>query len=459
MKRLILSLAVLAVSISYAQKKEIANAVKAADSGDITTADSEISKAEAIFGDKTYLLEPSVQEQYYYAKGLALIKSGKTTEGAEVLAKINALGKEPIFTGKDSNKNKVYFVGKAEADKFGNGIELKQDKYEPSLSKKATDVVSPLISKTYDEAISDYNSKNYVAAAEGFKKTYYLMSSAGIADESILLNAGLSYGQAEKNQEALDVYRTLINKGYTGVKTEYKALNIKTNQVENIGKENFEIFKKIGDASGYKDFKTETSKNVENEIYENYLRLLIQNKNYDEAADFADKAIAKFPANSNLLGLKGLAYYNSGKADQYIATLKNQLEKNPNDKESLYNIGVMYSKDSSKEADAEAAFKKLVDLDPKYPNALNNLVFAIIGDDDKAINDYKELRKAGKIDAANKVIEQRRARFQKALPYAEKMYEQDPNNKEYISLLKNFYMTTQNTTKYNEFKAKEGSAK
>ena len=63
------------------------------------------------------------------------------------------------------------------------------------------------------------------------------------------------------------------------------------------------------------------------------------------------------------------------------------------------------------------------------------------------------------LDEANKVLEQRRARFQKALPYAEKLYANDPNNKEVVSLLKGMYMTTQNTAKYNEFKAKETAMK
>ena len=91
---------------------------------------------------------------------------------------------------------------------------------------------------------------------------------------------------------------------------------------------------------------------------------------------------------------------------------------------------------------------------------MNNLVFAIIGEDDsKAIEEYRSLRKDGKIEAANKVLEQRRARFQKALPYAEKMYQMDPNNKEVVGLLKGMYQTTQNNAKYNEFKAKEAALK
>ena len=137
MKKLILSLAMLTATIAFAQKKEIANAVKAVDSGDLTTANSELSKAEGMFGEKTYLLEPSVLEQYYYAKGLSLLKSGKSTEGAEYLAKINTLGSEDIYSGKDADKNKVYFVGKELADKFGNGISplhAERQKVRPSGS-------------------------------------------------------------------------------------------------------------------------------------------------------------------------------------------------------------------------------------------------------------------------------------------------------------------------------------
>jgi hypothetical protein len=78
----------------------------------LTTANSEISKAEGIFGDKTYLLEPSVLEQYYYAKGLSLLKAGKNIEGAEYLAKISTLGTEEIYTGKDAEKIRYILSGK-----------------------------------------------------------------------------------------------------------------------------------------------------------------------------------------------------------------------------------------------------------------------------------------------------------------------------------------------------------
>lgn len=459
MKRLILSLAVLSVALVSAQKKEIANAVKAVDSGDLATANSEISKAEGIFGDKTYLLEPSLLEQYYYAKGFSLLKAGKNTEGAEYLAKIASLGKEQIFTGKDAEKNKVYFVGKDAADKLGAGLSLKQDKYSPSLSDKLRESINPLLQKASQTATTNYNDKKFDVAGEKFAETYYLFKAAGQDDKNYLYYAGVAYAQTTDNKaKGIEILDSLIKSGYTGVETIYTAKN-KAGNKETLDKAAFDLYKKTPDGAGYTEFKTETTPSKQEELYDVTASLLFDQKRYDEAGKLAEEGLKKFPNNKSLAQTQSNSYFKSGKTDEFVNNLKAKIASNPNDKESLYNLGVMLSKDPSKQAETEATYKKLVELDPKYPDALNNLVFSIIGEDETAINEYRDLKKAGKIDAANKVLEQRRARFQKALPYAEQMYQANPTNKEIVSLLKGMYQTTQNTAKYNEFKAKETAMK
>ena len=74
MKKIFFSIALVSATVAFAQKKEIAAAVKAIDAGDIAATNSQIAAAEAVMGGKTYLVEPAVLEQYYYTKGLALIK-------------------------------------------------------------------------------------------------------------------------------------------------------------------------------------------------------------------------------------------------------------------------------------------------------------------------------------------------------------------------------------------------
>jgi len=97
MKKIFLTATLLAAVTVFGQKKEIAAAVKAVDSGDLAGANAQISQAESAMNNNIAVLEPAVLEQYYYAKGLALLKSGKTAEGAQYLAKINDLAKSVIL--------------------------------------------------------------------------------------------------------------------------------------------------------------------------------------------------------------------------------------------------------------------------------------------------------------------------------------------------------------------------
>ena len=244
MKKIILSVAVLAFSFSFAQKKEVASAFKAIESGDLTTANAQISAAEASLGGKTYLLEPALLEQYYYTKGIALVKAGKTSEGAEVLAKISELGKEKIYTGKNAEKQKVYFVGKAAADASGV-TGLKEETYVPTTTPKIGNEVNSIINKINDETMKAYNAKSYAQAGKGFLEIYNLLKAAGSDDKLYKYYSALAYAQGNVSDESSKLFSELINEGYTGVKTEYKAKNKKTGQVENLDKNSFELYKKM----------------------------------------------------------------------------------------------------------------------------------------------------------------------------------------------------------------------
>lgn len=456
MKKLILiSTALLGVTFSFAQKKEITAAVKAIESGDTATATAKIAEAEGILGGKTQLLEPSLLEQYYYAKGLSLFKVGKVLDGAAVLGKIGELGKSKIYTGKDG-KTKVYFVGKEAADQSGIAG-LKEETYAPSLTGKLAEVVNPALQSANKAAMDAYNAKNYAVAAPKFAEVYNLLKSVGQDNKQYLYYSAIAYVQGKDNNNAIKIYRELIDGGYTGVETKYLAKNKKTGEVENMDKSSWDLLKKTG--GDYTDFKTETSPSVEEELYETLVLLQSESKLYDDAINYADKGLKKFPKNAKLSNAKGLAYYNSGKTEEFVSSLKETVAKNPNDKDAWYNLGVMVSKDETKQAEAEGYFKKAVEIDPKFANAWQNLTFLVIGDDGKTIDTYNELRKSGKIDQANKVIEERKKRLALALPYAEKWYEADPNNIDAVSQLRGLYSSLKNEAKAKEFKAKEEAMK
>ncbi|MGA9211287.1 MAG: hypothetical protein WBY99_01160, partial [Kaistella sp.] len=212
MKKIFLSAAMLTIAFAFGQKKEIAAAVKAIDAGDIATTNTQIAQAESAMGNKTYLLEPAVLEQYYYAKGLALLKSGKTAEGASYLAKINDLSKNKIYVGKDSSKNKVYYVGKVAADE--SGVQgLKEESYNPTLTSKLGGAINPVIESANKSALEAYNAKKYAEAAPKFQEVYNLLKAAGQDNKKYLYYSGLTYALADKKKEASEIYMNLIDSG------------------------------------------------------------------------------------------------------------------------------------------------------------------------------------------------------------------------------------------------------
>lgn len=458
MKKIFLSAALLSITFVIAQKKEISAAVKAIDAKDMSTANTQLAAAEAAMGNKTYLLEPALLEQYYYVKGLSLLKSGKAAEGATYLAKISELGKSKVYAGKDSSKNKVYYVGE-EAMK-ASGIEgLKQESYTPTLVGKLGAEISPISEASSKVATDAFNAKNYAVAAPKFREVYDLLNAAGQDNKLFLYYSGLSYAQADKKKEAIEIYNMLIDSGYTGVETTYTAVNKKTKAVENLDKGTWDLAKKMGAASEYETFKNEVTPTKEPEFFETNAALLLDSDRNEEALTLIEKGVQKFPTNAKLQELQGKAYLKTGKMDEFVTNLRAQIAKNPNDAINYYNLGVMLSKDPAKTDESIAAFKKSVELKPDYADAWQNLAYVTMGDDSKSIDDWNAAKKAGKTELANKIINDRRERLAASLPYAEKWYEANPKSLDAVTLLKGLYQSTKNEVKQKEFKAKEEAMK
>lgn len=455
MKKIILSVAMVSVTFAFAQKKEVSAAFKAIEAGNTAEAKQNIAKAEALMNGKVYVLEPNIQEQYYYTKGLVLIKEGKTVEGAAQLANITDLGKNKIYAGKEG-KTKVYISGKAKADASGIS-NLKEEAYKPVLTGQIIGQVNPMIQAANTAALEANNKENFDVAGPKFLEVYNLLKAAGQDNKQYLYFSAITYARSSDKAKGIEIFKQLIDSGYTGVETRYFATDKSGQQVE-FDKATWDLMKKTQNAE-YKDFKNETSPNIEPELYESAVGLMIEAEKYDDAIAYAQKGMEKFPKNTKLTELKGLAYYRAGRTDEFMASLKELVAKNPQDKISWYNLGVLSSKDPSKKAEAETYFKKTVEIDPSYAPAYQNLTYMTmdIDNDQKHIDKYNELRKAGKMNEANKVMEDRRDRFAKALPYAEQWYKAAPEDIDAVGILKGLYQTTKNEVKYQEFKAKEAA--
>lgn len=306
-------------------------------------------------------------------------------------------------------------------------------------------------------AMDAYNAKNYAVAAPKFMEVYNLLKTSGQDNKVYMYYSGLNYALANDIDQATKIYSDLINSGYTGVETTYTAKENKSGEVKSYDKATWELLKKTA-SKDYSDFKTEQSPSVEADLYETLSTLLLNAKKNDEALAIIEKGLAKFPNSTKLKEYQGSALYASGNTDKFMTNLKEQLAKNPNDATNWYNLGVLQAKNPETANEAVTSFQKAIDLKADFSNAYQNLVYTVIGDDEKAVTDINALRKT-KPDEATKLIEARKERFVKATPYAEKWYQAMPNDINSVQVLKDIYNTTKNTAKYNEMKAKEAELK
>lgn len=317
--------------------------------------------------------------------------------------------------------------------------------------KKDANALNAQLQEANKVAMDAYNAKNYAAAAPKFMEVYDLLKSTGQDNKIYMYYAGLSHALANNSDQSIKIYTDLINSGFTGVETTYTAKEKKTGQVVNLDKATWELMKKNPD---YSDFKTEQSKSVEPELYETLASLLLNAKKSGEALTIIEKGLAKYPNNAKLKEAQTSAYLASGNTDKFVSGLKEQLAKNPNDTTNWYNLGVMQAKTPATVNDALESFKKAIQLKPDFADAHQNLVYTTIGDDATIVKQINALRK-DKPDEASKLIDERRERFNKALPYAEGWYQASPKSLDAVTALKEIYVVTKNMDKVKEMKAKE----
>jgi len=450
MRKILLNLAMVSSVLLFAQRRELRAAVAAVQEENMSEVYSKISAVDDILQGKTYYLKPTMQEQYYYAKGLALIKDGKVNEGVGFLNKMFDLQENIIYYGKDTNRKKVYFVGSEYANKYGEGLKLKELKYELTLSQNLKEALNPILSKYIADAQKYYDSRSYVEAAEKFLEVNSLSFLADQGDDVFKYYAAISYALADKKSESIEIYKQLIEAGYTGIRTTYSALNKKTGERDNFDKTSFEIVKKSED---YEDFKEDVSPDIQAELYETVINLMIDSDQIDDAVRYVEIAVDKFPENTKLNDLKLSAYSRSGDTIKLEQTIREAIAKNPEDKLSWYNLGVIKSENSASMNEAEIAFKKALEIDPDYIHGLQGIVYNLYLNrsvDSKVINAYNVARKAGKMDEANRILSERKNKFSKAIPYLERLYNLKPKDIDVIKTLRSVYTFIGNQGKVAE---------
>lgn len=409
MKTNLLTIALsLCTMVAIAQKKEIRNAGKAVEKGNYAEAKSYINQAEpALSGAKD-----KDKADFYLYKGQAYLGNG---ENVPV---------EDLMTAAEAFK---------QAQQLGNN--------------EAADGLAGVTNALVQSAINDQNSQNFDKAAEKLYMGYQLNNK----DTVYLYYAASNAINAKNYDKALEYYNTLRQLGFTGIETEYVAVNKETGEEEVMSKAQRDLMVKTGT---YINPQDRTSESKSGEIAKNIALILISQGKEEEAKKAMADAKAANPGDLSLLQSEADMYYRMGDKDKYQEIMESILAKDPDNPTLYYNLGVTAFETGDNQKAIEL-YKKALELDPKMADARLNIAAAILAEEPAIVEEMNSLGMS-KADSKkyDELAESRKELYRQALPYLEEVLANDPDNREALQTTMNIHYQLGNTEKAEALQAK-----
>jgi tetratricopeptide (TPR) repeat protein len=163
-------------------------------------------------------------------------------------------------------------------------------------------------------------------------------------------------------------------------------------------------------------------------------------KAFDTAISYLEEGRKKYPSNSDILLLLSNAYIKANKIDVAMDAFKAGVEQEPNNKYYRYNYGVLLL-GADRFAEAAEQFKKALEIDPKYENAIYNLAVTYVKWGAK-LNE-EALAKGEESDAYKE-------KYKEAYPYLEQYLQIRPDEANVWELLGKVYANLGMTEKSKE---------
>lgn len=357
--------------------------------------------------------EPTVLAEKYNKSAKENLAKGDVTKASQDLAKLSKYenGKVWQVKNKDSKKDEFYY-SQADLDKAtagGNYAKAKEVALQPKYGFLLQSEVSNLANKELDAANKAMDAKQFAEAGTKFLNVFNLVEALGTKEDIYKYQAAICFYNANDYDKSLTILKELAAKGFTG-----KSAN--------------------------------QTKDYNRDMYVLALNGLYNAKKYDA---IVEEATAKYPKDADINNIATGIYQVSGNSDKMTKRIEEAIKINPNDAQNYYNLGVLYLDDASKAGESKNLFKKAIELNPKHFESYNNLVLAILQPDKEIVetmnNNLGTSKKEKEVYNANEA--KRKALFTEAVPYLEKMYEIQPENRQVIRNLIQAYKTLGNDQK------------
>ncbi len=246
---------------------------------------------------------------------------------------------------------------------------------------------------------------------------------------------------AKEYEKALKYYGELKSLNFTGECTQYYAKNVLTEKEDYFGntpeaKTDRESKIKL---KLYSDPRDEKIPSKRPEIFKSIALILLELGKSDEAKQALKEARVESPEDVGLIISESNIYLKENDMVSYKKLISVALEKNPNNADLVFNLGVI-SYNNKELADAEKYYLKAIEIDPKYGNAYPNLAILKLDAEKILIDKMNKLgTSAPEMKKYDVLKKQREDVYKSAIPYLKKVVELDPQNVEAIKTLIGVY--------------------
>ncbi|NAS30412.1 tetratricopeptide repeat protein [Flavobacteriaceae bacterium R38] len=413
-KEILIFSALIITSITFAQKSEIKIAEKALKGGKTAEAKTALESAEPLIANA----DNKTKAKYYFIKGKvhhAIAKKGSDDSYGIAADAFN----EVVNTEKNGRKTYT-----AEASQFTN------------------DIIAELV----NGAVAANQSENYSLASKKLYKAYELNN----ANQDYLYFAASSAISGKNYDDALKYYGELKELGYTGIRTEFYATNVDTNEEERMAsKQQRDLLVRA------KTHKNPVDKQTESrlpEIVKNIALIYTQQGDKDKALEAIKEARSSNPDDINLLLTEANLYIQLEQKDKFANLMKEAIEKDPDNPTLYFNLGVINAEQGNFE-EAKGYYEIAVEKDPNYKESYLNLASLILSQETEIVDEMNGLGTSKKDNARYDVLKAKReGLYQSSIPYLQKILAIDANYIDALKTLMNIYGTLGENEKFKEIK-------
>lgn len=416
MKKIVIVLGLmLAMPLAAQEGPKISSAIIALDRNqDLEAAKEFIAEAGEIIAAKPKSeIKSKDLAKFYYYKGII---NYRIHSGGPSLAKLepNALSKA--------------------LEAFQNLLAYEKEIDKERYSEEARAKLKLVVNDLARQAIAYSQQGEFGKAFKGFMKVYKLKQKPyiGMMDTTMLYNAAVMAQNAKMYDTALAINRQLLDLGYHG--TTFSATNVET------GKKTIfpsaEIMNRMVESGKFKN--PEVYGDIQPQLYEAASSLALVEKDTALYNQLVTEGRKKYPKNANLLRAELQILFDKKQYDKALENLDQAIAQNPKSVVMRYNKGVILQTEMGRKEEALEAYKKALELDSGYTDALY-MTSIIYIDSANAVGKRMNALPLSASSKYEKLKKKQKTIFEEALPYLEKAYEANPDDAQVITALRQVY--------------------